>query len=305
MAEKIAMVFRYDDYHASFGEATAAQDAIERRFLDAFAEQGVPLTLGVVPNYGGRRSLDDDAAKLDALRDAVAAGRAEPALHGLTHQSLTPEGERDSEFAGQPPGQQAERLRTGKTQLEEWVGEGTVVSFIPPWNTFDDGTLAALDGLGFIALSAALSERPVDPLAAVPHTCGLRDLRRTLRRLDGREGHAFVVCMFHHFSFTDSPDPLARVYGQIALSGLSPLLAWCRERPGIELLTVGEAARRYRGELTDGRVAEAAERWHLVFRWRRTPVLGRLVRRWAPRALLAPGGWATGSRWLRRVLGAG
>ena len=55
MAEKITMVFRYDDYHASFGEQTAAQDEIERRFLAAFAEHGVPLTLGVVPNYAGRR----------------------------------------------------------------------------------------------------------------------------------------------------------------------------------------------------------------------------------------------------------
>ena len=305
MAETVTLVFRYDDYHASFGEETAAQDAIERRFLDAFAAQGVPLTLGVVPDYAERRPLDDDPAKLDALREAVAAGRAEAALHGLSHTSLTPEGERDSEFAGQPPDAQAERLRGGKARLEEWVGEGTVASFVPPWNTFDDATLAALGGLGFVALSAALSERPVDPLVAVPHTCGLRDLRRTLRGLDGCEGHAFVVCMFHHFSFTDSLDLLARTYGQIALGELAPLLGWCRARAGVECLTIGEAARRYRDELIDGRVAEAAERWHLVYRWRRTPVLGRLVRRWAPRALLEPGGWARGNRWLRRVLGAG
>lgn len=301
MAEKVTMVFRYDDYHASFGEETAAQDAIERRFLATFAEQGVPLTLGVVPNYHERRPLDDDPAKLDALREAVAAGRAEAALHGLTHTSLTPEGQRDSEFAGQPPDAQRERLRSGKAQLEEWVGEGAVATFIPPWNTFDDATLAALDALGFVALSAALSERPVDPLVAVPHTCGLRGLRPTLRWLESCEGHAFVACMFHHFSFTDSPDPLARAYGQIALAELAPLLGWCRARAGVECLTIGEAARRYREELTDGRVAEAAERWHLVYRWRRTPLMGRLMRRWAPRALPEPGGWARGNRWLRRL----
>ena len=301
MAEKVTMVFRYDDYHASFGEETAAQDAIERRFLATFAEQGVPLTLGVVPNYHERRPLDDDPAKLDALREAVAAGRAEAALHGLTHTSPTPEGQRDSEFAGQPPDAQRERLRSGKAQLEEWVGEGAVATFIPPWNTFDDATLAALDALGFVALSAALSERPVDPLVAVPHTCGLRGLRPTLRWLESCEGHAFVACMFHHFSFTDSPDPLARAYGQIALAELAPLLGWCRARAGVECLTIGEAARRYREELTDGRVAEAAERWHLVYRWRRTPLMGRLMRRWAPRALPEPGGWARGNRWLRRL----
>jgi len=111
-----------------------------------------------------------------------------------------------------------------------------------------------------------------------------------------------VVCMFHHFSFTDSPDPLARTYGQIALGELAPLLGWCRARAGVECLTIGEAARRYRDELTDGRVAEAAERWHLVFRWRRTPVVGSVLRRlWAPQALIEPGGWARGNRWLKRL----
>ena len=299
------MVFRYDDYHASYGEATRAQDEIERRFLEAFAERSVPLTLGVVADYGARRPLEDDAPKLDALRDAVASGRAEAALHGVTHQSLSPDGQRDSEFAGQPPEEQAERLRRGKHGLESWLGEGTVASFIPPWNTFDDATLAALDALGIIALSAALSERPAEPLVAVPHTCGLRHLRRTLRRLDGRPGHVFVVCMFHHFSFTDSPDPLARTYGQIALAELPPLLAWCRGRPGIEFLTIGRAAAQYRDKLTDGRVAEAAERWHLVFGWRRVRLVRGLVRRlWAPQALLEPGGWAAGNRRLRRLLGA-
>ncbi|MFW6108227.1 MAG: DUF2334 domain-containing protein [bacterium] len=306
MAEKTTVVFRYDDYHASFGEETAAQDATERRFLDAFADRGVPLTLGVVPDYAGRRPLDDDPAKLEALRDAVAAGRAEAALHGLTHTSLTPEGERDSEFAGQPAARQAERVAAGKSRLEAWLGKGAVVSFIPPWNTFDEATLGALDAAGFVALSAALSEGPADPLVAVPHTCGLRDLRRAVRGLDRRAGHAFVVCMFHHFSFIDSPDPLARTHGQMVRAELAPLLAWCRERPGVECLTLGEAARRYRDTLTDGRVAEAAERWGLVFRWRRTPVVGAAVRRlFAPRALVEPGGWARGSRWLRRVLGAG
>jgi predicted deacetylase len=306
MAERVTLVFRYDDYHASLGEATAAQDDIERRFLEAFADREVPLTLGVVPRFQGERSLGDDPEKLAALQAAVAAGRAEAALHGLTHTSSAPEGQRASEFASLPPDAQLERLREGKATLEEWAGDGAVATFIPPWNTFDEATLAALGELGFLALSAALSELPAEELVELPQTCGLRDVPRVLEWLTGCEGHSFVVCIFHHFSFLDSPDPLARTYGQMTVAELAPLLADCRRAEGVECLTVAEAARRYHDELTDGRVAEAAERWHLVFRWRRTPVLGALLRRlWAPQALLEPGAWDAGNRWLRRLPGKG
>ena len=92
MGSRITLIFRYDDYHAS---VDSEKDEIERRFLAAFAEAGVPLTLGVVPNYEERGSLGDDADKLAALRDAVAAGRAEAALHGLNHLSQTPDGVRN------------------------------------------------------------------------------------------------------------------------------------------------------------------------------------------------------------------
>ena len=300
----VTVVFRYDDYHASLGEASEAQDGIELRFLAVFAEHGVPLTLGVVPHYEQRGLLGDDAPKLAALRAAVAEGRAEAALHGLSHESLAPEGARASEFAGQPPEAQAQRLRTGKALLEEWLG-APVASFIPPWNTLDEATVAALAGAGFAAVSADLSlELELAPLAAVPHTCGLRELRRTVGGLAGCGGAALVVCMFHHFSFTDSPHPLARRYGQLGLSQLGALLSWCRARGGVELATVGEAAGRHGEALRDGRVAEARERWELVFRWRRVPVVGRVMRRlWAPRALLEPGGWERGNRRLRALLG--
>jgi len=301
MADTVALVFRYDDYHASFGPESRAKDDIERRFLATFAEHEVPITLGVVPNYERRRSLAADATRLDALRECVAGGRGEAALHGLTHESFAPEGSRSSEFAGQPREQQLERLRTGKAMLEEWV-DAPVVSFIPPWNTFDEATVGALADLGFRALSAALSGPAVgEPVVAVPHTCGLGELRRTLRWLARRGGTAIVVCMFHHFSFGDSPEAAAR-RTQLSLAGLGELLGWCRGRPGVEFVTVGEAAGHHREALLDGRVDEARERWRLVFAWRRVRVLGRVLRRlWAPRALVEPGAWARGNRWLRRL----
>lgn len=303
MAEaKTILVFRYDDYHASVGDESAEKDDIERRFLAAFAEAGVPLTVGVVPNYEQRRSLADDSAKLDALRDLVADGGVEPALHGLTHEALTPEGVRRSEFAGRPAEEQTERLRAGKSLLEEWFAR-PITTFIPPWNTFDEATLEALAETGFTAYASALSElQRAEPVLSLPHTAGLGELRRTLRWLARRRGRAFVVCMFHHFSFTDCQDDLARAYARLGLAELPALLEWCREQPGVEFATVGGAAERYRATLSDGRLDEASERWHLVFRWRRTRILGRMLQRlFAPRALIEPGGWERGSRWLRRL----
>jgi len=300
MESRAIVVFRYDDYHASLGPETEAKDAIERRFLDAFAEHGVPLTLGVVPDYERRRSLAADAAKLDALRRFVGEGRGEAALHGLTHESLTPQGVRDSEFAGQPQEQQAERLRTGKAMVEDWLGK-PVASFIPPWNTYDAATVAALAAEGFTALSAALSEPAVPgPLVSLPHTCGLREMRRVLVRLTRRGGLSVLVCMFHHFSFSDSPDPLARHYAQMSLGELGALLSWCRQRPGVALSTLSQAAIDAREALADGRVDEARARWQLVFGWRRVAIVGRAVRwLWAPHAILPPGAWACGDRVLR------
>jgi len=95
--------------------------------------------------------------------------------------------------------------------------------------------------------------------------------------------------MFHHFSFTECSDPLARAFGQMSISGLDPLLAWCRAQPDVELLTASQAAAAYRPELTDGRVDAAIARWQRARRWRRTPVLGRVMRwLWAPKALVPP-----------------
>lgn len=286
MAGEVIIVFRYDDYAASLGAATREREAIEERFLAAFAANGVPLTVGVVPNYEGKRWLGDDPARLAMLRGAVAEGRAEPALHGLTHEALSRQGSASSEFAGLPREAQRDRLREGKRRLDEWLG-AEVVTFIPPWNTYDEGTLTALAEAGFRVVSAALSAPPVrEPLVALPHTAGLAELRATVNRLLTRRGHAFVVCMFHHFSFTECADELARHYGQLSLAALPELLAWCREQPGVELLTAREAAERYRAELTDGRVDAARARWRLAFRWRRVPVVGRLARwLWAPKAL--------------------
>jgi predicted deacetylase len=285
----VTIVPRYDDYHASLGEATREKEAIERSIFAAFTEHRLPLTVGVVPDIEGKRPLGDDPASLAILREAVTAGRVRAALHGLTHEGLSRPGAPKSEFAGQPREAQLERLRKGKVLLEDWLGV-PVLTFIPPWNTYDDATVSALAEAGFAVLSAALSGPPVrGPVVAIPHTAGLADLRRLIPRLARRRGHSVVVCTFHCFSFKESTDDPARLYGRTSLAGLGELLAWCKSQPNVEFATVGEAATRYRDELCDGRVDKARRRWYLAFRWRRVPALGRVSRwLWEPKALVPP-----------------
>ena len=302
METKAIVAFRYDDYHARLDSRDEPKDEIERRFLGIFAEHEAPLSVGVVPRYANQFPLAEDAEKLDLLRTHMASGRVWAALHGYTHQSFAPQGVRNSEFAGVPPEHQFERLRSGKAMLEEWLGR-RVVTFIPPWNTYDGVTVAALAKLGFTALSADLSQAAVaPPIAALPHTCGFRELRSTVRWLARRAGLGVVVCMFHHFSFTESPYTAARAYGRTRLAELGDLLDWCRGQAGVELMTLGSAAERVGEALRDGRVDAARERWQLVFSWRRVPVIGRVLRwLWAPRALVEPAAWARGNRLLRLV----
>lgn len=299
---RIVIVLRYDDYGASRGERDRSKDAIERGLLEVAGRRGVPLTLGVVPRLEGRWALGDDAAKLGALCEAVRTGRAEAALHGCTHEALTRVGGRDSEFAGLPGAQQAERLRAGKALLEEWLG-APVTSFIPPWNAADAATGAALAEAGFEVLSASLVEPRVEPaVVALPHTCGLAQVRRAVCGLARHPGPALLVCTCHEFSFAESAHPLARTYAKLRLPHLEALLAWCQGQPGVEFLTLARAARAYREALLDGRVDEARELWRVLLGLRRVPGVGRWARwRWAPLALARPGWHARGARGAARL----
>jgi len=291
MTNQVLIVLRYDDYHASLGAETAEKDAIEQRL--------------VVPVFDGKAPLADDPEKLASLRERLDQGVVELSLHGLTHTALTPPGVRQSEFAGQPLESQRERLSEGKRLLEEWLG-ASPRSFIPPWNTYDRSTERALAELGFEVVSADLSAPLVSPpLVSLPHTCGLRYLTRTVARARRIAGLAVVVSMFHHFSFHESSSALARHYAQVPIASLPGIIARCR-RMGARFVAMREAAEVAAEALSDGRLEEAAERWALVLRWRRTALVGKvLTRALLPRALMPPGTYATGNRLLRWVSRAG
>ncbi len=349
------VIFRYDDYHADRGAKEASKSQIERRLLDIFSRHQVPLTMGVVPNVAEDYEtpdaqryfpLADDHEKLNALKAAIARGVVEPALHGWQHQNnrtlgndrrqqettgddgkqhpvipyrspsppLPSASQRNSEFMGLQFEEQLRKIEQGKRALEEWL-ETPIVSFIPPWNTYDEQTVRALDAVHIRALSASLSTVPHESglstcqgeataLVYLPRTCALSEFddalkearkvqttdhrprdKETTGQRSGVRSPVVIVMMFHHFSFFDSDDALARQYANVSLEQLESIVARCARDETIETLSIGETARRYQNQLCDGRFAAAVQYDDCLRRLSHKRYVGkRLARRYPHRA---------------------
>jgi peptidoglycan/xylan/chitin deacetylase (PgdA/CDA1 family) len=129
--KKVIVVFRNDDIQEFSGSAA------ERRFLQLFVENGIPQTYALVPF---KKNLEKEGDLLSLLRDQQAKGLAEIALHGYTHENHA--GKRRSEFAGSPFEEQLEKIRSGKAHLER-IFQRNIVTFVPPFNSYDQHTLRA------------------------------------------------------------------------------------------------------------------------------------------------------------------
>ena len=249
---QIAVVFRYDDYHARRGAQDTRKLAIERRAFEAFAAQRVPLTVGVAPHMcedycrpdnDRFYDLEQDGERLRTLTEFVRGGMVEPALHGWDHQDAK-RSARASEFAGLAVDAQTQRLRAGKQALEGLLGTD-VHTVIPPWNTYDAATVQAAEATGL----SCIANSPMGPavrsgLGFVPQTCSLGELARVLDRLAQRPGRWLVGTLFHHFSFFESDDPLARAYASLSLSALDGLLQRCAQDPAVVALTTHQLRRQ-------------------------------------------------------------
>ncbi|MCS6862490.1 MAG: DUF2334 domain-containing protein [Abditibacteriales bacterium] len=336
--------------------------------------------------------LVNDREKLTALKAAIARGVVEPALHGWQHQNVNtlacwqvdkleranvptfqrsnvptfqpanvPTSQRNSEFVGLQFEEQLRKIEQGKRALEEWL-ETPVVSFIPPWNTYDEQTVRALDAVHIRALSASLSTAPngsglspcqgeATALVCLPRTCALAEFDDALTevknvgRLAGwnvgrlerwqvkrsnvptfqrsnvptcQPGNvptfqrsnlptcqpdvAVIVMMFHHFSFFESDDPLARQYANVSLEQLESLVARCARDETIETLTIGEAARRYRDQLSDGRFAAAVQYDACLRRLSHKRYIGKhLARRFPHRAFYPVEFYRKRLKWLQAL----
>lgn len=239
----ISLFFRYDDFSA------VSPVEVDTGLAAALARHRCPVTFGVIPAItsgevhvaGDRPEFPLEGAKVDWLASQVAAGGVELALHGWNHRTnhLCP-APTPSEYRGLALDQQIENLRRGVDRLQRDVGVRPLI-FIPPWNSYDSATVAAVAASGFTVLSAARTgAAPRDArLVFLPTCCELHDLESTLMatRESGDED-AIIGVLMHPYDFTESGDGRAR----FDLPALEALLDRLTSAPDVRLRSIGTLA---------------------------------------------------------------
>jgi len=222
----IKVFFRYDDFSA------VSDDTVDRGLVETFGRHSLSCTFAVIPrvtegNYRDpepRECLELPAEKQELLRNAVALGIIDVALHGLIHRS-NGLGMPHSEFRGLDLAAQSNKIRDGKALLESIIGK-PIIAFVPPWNTYDDQPLKALHANGIACLSAnrfGPLTRATPRMKFVPITAELGELNCAIdcARRSG-DPDPVVGILMHPYDFRESGDPRARE----DLSELDSKLSW-------------------------------------------------------------------------------
>jgi peptidoglycan/xylan/chitin deacetylase (PgdA/CDA1 family) len=224
---RIIVVFRNDD-------PSALSDLDhERRIFALFEEYGVPQTLGVIPKVslsdlhdprcGGEKSLLENPAMVEFLRDYVARSGSEVALHGFTHRTnrFSSPARRDYfELQQLPYEEQLQMIREGTAILEQAFGERPV-TFVPPWNRLDHQTVAACRAAGYRIISG-LSFTEVDgDLLSFGTNTDLADFPAALQQAR-QSRHQVFLSILMHSSTIRSEGEISRLRMALELASRDP-----------------------------------------------------------------------------------
>ena len=237
----ITIFFRYDDY------SSLSHPLVDRGVIDIFSRHQVSCTFAVVPAitalYPAVEGSNQDELPLSAeknaeLREAVRAGTVDLALHGWRHLANQFTRHPDpSEFRGLSVDEQVNILQRGRDFLANAVGAPPTL-FVPPWNSYDQNTVKALEMTGFRGLSASrYSPLPAKSgkLAFAPYTAELGGMRAAIdaaRR--GGEGDPVVGIMMHPYDFRESGDKRAI----ISLEEFEREVRWLKEQKDVRILPI-------------------------------------------------------------------
>lgn len=241
----ITIFFRYDDY------SSLSDENVDRGLIGIFQRHGLTCTFAVVPavtvNYPAvqgenQGELPLGPEKLTELREAVESGAVDVALHGWRHLANEFHGHPEpSEFKGLSVDAQVQILRCGSDFLFQAVGIRPSV-FVPPWNTYDDNTLLALDATGFKGVSAnrySPAPKGLSRLQCMPMTTEIRGLRRAIERARARrELEPVIGVMMHPYDFRESADRRA----VISLPEFDQELEWLRRQDDVRVVAISTLA---------------------------------------------------------------
>lgn len=232
----IRFALRLDD------PSETSDHGLEREIIRIVAQHRAVATFAVIPfsEVSGQMvplSLESAAH----LREAKHAGIIEVAMHGFSHQNrhVRPDG-KPSEFFGVSEVEQAQLIRQGLNHMRALFSD-LQFGFVPPWNSYDETTVKALERNNFTYLSADW-KRPAEyrgALPAIPRTCHVSGARLAVE-----EARRFaylspiVVAMLHHYDFAESGDSAASV----TLPEFGQLLGWLHAQPDVAVETLGQIA---------------------------------------------------------------
>jgi peptidoglycan/xylan/chitin deacetylase (PgdA/CDA1 family) len=170
---RVTVVFRYDDY------SSRSNTALEEKILQAFSRNKACCTFSIIPLVTAVDYLDIHSQevipltpdKVEIARQAMAAGAMDAAQHGYSHQRQGYARGWYTEFEGLDYDSQFYKIRSGKVFLERILG-AKIITFVPPYNSYDDNTLKVLEKFDFRCLSASLRGQTV-PSTSLKITCDL------------------------------------------------------------------------------------------------------------------------------------
>ena len=239
----IKLVFRLDDF-------TLSNSKFYDDLFDVYEKYNTPLCLGVIPFDEKDVVVNElDSIKLNQLKNKISSGKVDITLHGYNHlDNLRKDNPPNkltrfllnlkySEFSEVPWSLQFEKIRKGKTVLDSLLGTD-IKTFIPPWNSYDNHTLEALDSLQFEAISAgfdgvATSKR----IKYIPNTYeNFNQLPQVLNNLKKQE--VIIVVLLHPYSFKECcPTCSLDSTKRINLNDLDTLLNWINNQNQIQCIS--------------------------------------------------------------------
>ena len=136
MKRQLSFWWRDDDA----GTPSAALDRLLGRAID----RNIPISLATIPT----RATPELARHVEPL------GMVDVLVHGWSHKSYAPAGQKKAEFGvHRPVALMAAQAGESLKRVEALFGSKAAPVFVPPWNRVDPSFVTALPGCGFRALS--------------------------------------------------------------------------------------------------------------------------------------------------------
>lgn len=199
------LVLRYDDYR------NTSSDTVVKEILSLIENYDATCSFGVIPFHGNITDSSTykkfmlNSVKTNLILEYVSNGDIEICQHGFSHQS-TIKSQFDSEFKGLGYYEQLEKIKLGKQNLDS-IFQKEIITFIPPWNSYDEVTLKALYDLNFKNVSSDCYGGVNKDLKFnyIPFTAditGLNDILNT-KRIPYNSKNNVIILMIHDYDFKE------------------------------------------------------------------------------------------------------